>query len=145
MVNSRLARTNQDTACLQERALSRDKGSSITVRVSNRTQETQTDDYMDFPVLNEYVRKRSRRYYVGGYDNTISQDYISRLVTRKGLKVTCVRIFPTRRQDNKVTIRLNVEADGNADLVLRRGFWPRGIVCHPWLSRTALRRRRDNA
>lgn len=122
-----------------------DKGSTIPVRISIRTQETQTDEYIDFPVMNEYMRKRSKRYYVGGYDDTITPDYISRFVTRKGPKVTFVRIIPTRRQDNKVTIRLNVEADCNADLVLGRGFWPRGVVCRPWLSRSALRRRRDNA
>lgn len=58
------------------------------------------------------------------YDDTVTTDYISRFVTRNGPKVTMVRVFPSRRHDNKVTIRLNVEADVDADLVSQKGFWP---------------------
>lgn len=40
-------------------------------------------------------------------------------------------------------IRLNVEADDYADLVMEDGFWPKDIICRPWLSRGSLRKRAD--
>lgn len=133
----RIERVGKDIVCA-------DKGKPIPVRVTTRSSGTQTDDYVDFSVASERVRRRSKRFYVGGYDETVTTDYVSRFVSKKGPKVTLVRIFPSRK-DNKVTIRLNVEADSNADLVLQRGFWPRGVICRPWMSRAVLRRRRDSA
>lgn len=114
---------------------------SIPVRITTRTTGSQTDDYMDFPVLNGRSRMRSKRFYVGGFDTTVTADDIASLVSRKGPKVTMVRIFPSRRQSDRVIIRLNVEADDNAELVTKRRFWPKGIVCRPWLSRAALQKR----
>lgn len=94
--------------------------------------------------LNGYKRKRSKRYFVGGYDDSVTKDFIANMVSKKGPKVTMVRKFQSRRQGGKVVIRLNVEADDKADLVLNRGFWPRGITCRPWLSKAALRRQYDS-
>ena len=61
-------------------------------------------------------------------------------VNSQGPTVTNIRVFPIRRSQNRVLIRLNVECDDKADFVLHENFWPRGVTCQPWMSRDALQR-----
>lgn len=86
-------------------------------------------------------RRRTKRFFVGWFSNRISIDKLSTFVTNRGPKVTMMRKFISRRNPNKSGIRLYVESNDYADLVLEDGFWPKDIVCRPWLSRGSLRNR----
>ena len=90
--------------------------------------------------FDERVKKRLKRSYIGGYDNSIGTSYIANLVSRKGPKLTMVRKFTSRRHNNSVIFSLNVEDDVNVDCVTQKGFWPRGNICRPWVSRAAMHR-----
>ena len=50
----------------------------------------------------------------------------------RGIKVTWIRIWKSRRNPNSAVIRLNVEDNDQANLLERRSFWPRGVTCRPW-------------
>ena len=82
-----------------------------------------------------YVRNRTKRLFVGGFNSSINENKISQYVRRRGPKVTKVNIFPCRRDADSVVIQLNVEANDNSSLLEKRGFWPRGVFCRPWQSR----------
>lgn len=86
-------------------------------------------------------RHRTKRYFVGGFSNTISTDKLSTFITNRGPKVTMIRKFTSRKRPNKAILRINIEANEYADLVMEDGFWPRDIVCRRWLSRGSLRKR----
>jgi len=90
---------------------------------------TGTDD-LD---LADFVRKRTRRYYVGGFKHSITEDKIAQYISRRGPKVTKVVIF--RNRNKPIVIRVNVEDDSNAQLLCTEYFWPNGVICRPWLSR----------
>lgn len=92
--------------------------------------ETYLDDDVDFT---DFVRKRTKRFYVGGFKSSITQDKLIRFVESKGLVVTWVKIWNSKR-NGRVTIRLNVEASENYFKITEPGFWPRGVKCRPWLS-----------
>ncbi|MES9883124.1 MAG: hypothetical protein ABW185_19845, partial [Sedimenticola sp.] len=81
-----------------------------------------------------YVRKKPKRFYIGGFKPGITEDVIYRYVQKRGPTPTMVRIFPMRQRYG-VVIRLNVEDDESAHLLDTPQFWPRKIVCRPWLSR----------
>lgn len=81
-----------------------------------------------------YIRKKPKRFYIGGFKPGITEDMIYRYVKLRGPMPTMVRIFPMRKRYG-VVIRLNVEDDESAHLVGTPQFWPRKVVCRPWLSR----------
>jgi len=62
-------------------------------------------------------------------------------VNARGPHVTMIRRFQSKRSPDDVIFRVNVEDNDNVNLVEERGFWPRGVVCKPWLSRGALKAR----
>jgi hypothetical protein len=76
-----------------------------------------------------HTRRKTKKYFVGGYASSVSLEEIASFVNNKGLSVTNIRTFPVRRSPNNVIFRLNVEGNEKADRVLNDGFWPRGIVC----------------
>ncbi|KAL4222606.1 hypothetical protein ACF0H5_018647 [Mactra antiquata] len=59
-------------------------------------------------------------------------------VDSRGPKVSFIRFFP--RSNGKLIIRLNIVSDDLSDCVLDKRFWPPGIICRPWLSRSSLRK-----
>ena len=91
-----------------------------------------------------YVRKRPKRFFIGGFTNEINEDKIYRYVSRRGLKVTKVKLFPSRRSDDDVIIQLNVEDNTESEFIEQKGFWPRNIICKPWMTRSELTNRRFN-
>ncbi len=91
--------------------------------------------------LSDYVRKRPKRFYVGGFKSGITAEIIHRHVESRGPRVSQVTILPSRTPDS-VIIRLNVESDVNCNMVEDPGFWPKNVVCKPWVSRGALQRDR---
>jgi len=112
----------------------------IATRVNNQTIESSKtvnvdqypsiDDEEDFSV---HVKRRVKRFYVGGFKSSMTIDKLIRYVERRGVTVTWVKIFPVRNS-TRVTIRLNVEDDDYCEYVLGEQFWPRNVVCRPWVS-----------
>ena len=98
----------------------------------NSNDVDERDDDSDF---SQFVKKRAKRYYLGGFKPTITRQRIENFVSRKGPTVTWVRIWHSRRNPNNVVIRLNVEDNQFTQLLENPAFWPRGVVCRPWLNR----------
>ena len=96
--------------------------------------------------LIKYIRKRPKRYYLGGFMSGITENAIEQYVgKRHGSTVTWVSIWLSRRDRDSVVIRLNVEDNEYTHLVENSRFWPRGVICRPWCDRTddRPRNRRD--
>lgn len=87
-------------------------------------------------------RKHTKRYFVGGFKNRITENDIYKYVSSRGPKVTMVRIFPSKRNKSDVIVRVNVEDNENSSLLESDYFWPEGYTCQPWLSRTQRMTRR---
>ena len=139
----------------QSNAVSERAPSNIPVHTTTRTA---TSDYDDFFRENEstshatrdddgdfvqYVKKTPRRYYLGGFLPSITEDKIARYVNRRGPTVTFVRIWHSKRNKRNVVIRLNIEDNASAALVESPAFWPRGVRCRPWLDRNERNQVRD--
>ena len=89
-----------------------------------------------------HIRPRSKRFYIGGFKPSISSAKLQYYVTRKGVPFTWISIHRYEKQ-NKAVIGLNVDAE-QADKVLERGFWPRGITCRPWLTKISIKTKNTN-
>ena len=89
------------------------------------------DEDQDFD-LSDFVRKRTRRFFVGGFKPGITEGNITSYVGCRGPKVTKVSRF--RYRDKPVIIRLNVKDDENVRFLDDPYFWPNGVVCRPWVS-----------
>jgi len=75
--------------------------------------------------FSQYVRRRTRRFFV--------LNRIAAYVRSKGPTITKVSIFCNQRRKTTV-VRVNVEDDKYAELLLFTDFWPRDITCRRWLS-----------
>ena len=94
------------------------------------------DDFMT------HVRRRTKRYYVGGFLPSISERKIMNYAARRGVKLTWVNIRRYERQ-NRAVIRVNVDPENGYRLLDRR-FWPKGVNCRPWYSKVQYRNRYTN-
>ena len=72
----------------------------------------------------------------------MTEEKLIKYVERRGVTVTWVKFFPVRNS-NRVTIRLNIEDDDSCETVLDDWFWPRNVVCRPWMSWNNYRNRRS--
>ena len=128
----------------------RGRGSNIINRQPDPVENTRSGSvskasgYDDDDDFSKYVYRRVKRFYVGGFNNSITTDKLCSYEQKRGVTVTWVTIFPIK-QSNRVLIRLNVEDNDNSDYVLDNHFWPRFVVCKPWLSRGSRERRRHAA
>jgi len=50
--------------------------------------------------------------------------------------VAKIRVFPSRADEGKVMLRINVDDDGHADEMLSYGFWLSYVSCKRWRART---------
>ena len=97
------------------------------------------DDDDEFTV---HVRRRTKRFYVGGFLPSITEAILMRYAKRRGVKLSWVNIRRYESQ-NRAVIRVNVDSELGYRLV-EDGFWPRGIVCRPWYSKGQYNRRYDS-
>ena len=82
------------------------------------------------------IKKKAKRFFLGGFNTSITEDVISKYVSRRGPTVKWVSIWKSKRDPDNVVIRLNVEDNSNAQqLIEGSGFWPRGVRCRPWRDR----------
>lgn len=127
LINSQIQHCNSQS--------NRNNAPDLQTDVNNVTADNETDDF------EQYVRKRTKRFYVGGFLPSITEEKIGRYVSAQGPKVTNVSIFRNKTY-NSAVIRVNVEDDENASLLVDdRSFWPRGIICRPWMPKNRHNRR----
>lgn len=84
----------------------------------------------------QYVKKKPKRFYLGGFKPGVTPDLIRNFVSKRGPSVTWVRIWHSRRNPNSVVIRLNIEDNNYAECITSPNFWPRGVVCRPWVNKS---------
>lgn len=101
----------------------------------NPQHETQNDD--DFML---HVKKRSKRFYLGGFRSTITENRITEYVSKRGPTVSHVKIFQNKR-NGSVFVRLNAYDDEKALMLSTPYFWPEEITCRPWVSQVEYKRR----
>lgn len=80
-----------------------------------------------------HIRRRTKRFYVGGFFPSITEGKIVNYAKRNGVHVTWVNIRRYERQ-NRAVVRVNVDSK-NGFRLLERGFWPTGVTCRPWYSK----------
>ena len=103
-------------------------------KVYSREGELDCISLIDDVDVSEHVRKRTKRFYIGGFKPSITQAKLIKYVENKGLSVTWVNIWTSKR-NGRVVIRLNVEASEHYQIIAEPGFWPPGIKCRPWVSK----------
>ena len=101
------------------------------ISLSGELDDSFLQDDVEF---SQHVRKRTKRYYLGGFKRSIKREKLIKFVKSKGLKVTWINIWPSKRY-GRVVIRLNIEMTEGCDRIAEPGFWPRGVKCHPWMSK----------
>ena len=80
-----------------------------------------------------HIRRRSHRFYVGGFKASVTEKKIMNYMARRGVSVTWISIRRYEHQ-NRAVIRLNVDAREGSQL-LDEGFWPDGITYRRWYSK----------
>ena len=141
--------SGRDTLCTNN--VSANRGSSIPVHIANNSPSeldafVHRDEYDDENDADfaKYVKKKAKRYYLGGFVSSITWEKIARYVNRRGPSVSFIRIWHSRRNARNIVIRLNVEDNEFADLVESPTFWPRGVTCRPWRNRNEENRNERN-
>lgn len=111
----------------------------IPVRITNRNQYSRESYSEKDSEFITHVKKPPQRYFVGGFKNTITHDAITGYITRRGIKVSMVRIFACKRSPGDVIIRVNIEEGDNSSHIEQSSFWPEGVSCKPWLNRSTIK------
>ena len=86
------------------------------------------DDDDDDDGFVQFVKNRSKRYYLGGFKPSITHQRIEKYVNKRRPPVTWVRIWNSKRRPNNAIIRLNVEDNehailGKGNLLASRGYF----------------------
>ena len=131
-INTRVTRPNERARTINELS-----ENSITEHIngSRRDRDDDGDENDDGDDdFEQYVKKRAKRFYLGGFLPSVTRHVIAKYIKKRarGIKVTWIRIWKSRRNPNSAVIRLNVEDNDQANLLERRSFWPRGVTCRPW-------------
>ena len=98
---------------------------------NNKYDDDDDDDEDDFET---YARRKTKRFYVGGFCPTITEKKLTNYVQRRGVSVTWISIRRYERQ-NRAVIRLNVDGE-NSNLLFDEGFWPRDLTCRQWYTKS---------
>jgi len=75
---------------------------------------------------------RTNRFYVGDISNEVTVEEIKEYLDNRDIKYSIVRLMRSRRK-NSIAARVNIFPEYCAS-VQHRFFWPRGVVCRPWMS-----------
>ena len=97
------------------------------------------DDDGDF---SEYVRRRVHSFYIGGFKRSITEVKLSVFVSNRGPTITKLLVIRNKRFDSAF-VKMNVEDNEQATWLENPFFWPRGIVCRPWITQTRESNERD--
>ena len=93
---------------------------------SGQTADSPPQTDSDNDDFSQYVRRRTRRFFVGGFKPHVTKNRIAAYVRSKGPTITKVSIFRNQRRKTTV-VPVNVEDDEYAERLLFTDFWPRGI------------------
>ena len=105
---------------------------SPETRTSNNTENVTSASDDDFSI---YVRKKTNRYFIGGFLQSLNENIILTYAKRRGVKLSMVTIFRPQRMETAI-IRVNAEPE-NGDTMLADDFWPSGVTCQIWVNRSA--------
>ncbi|WAR13236.1 hypothetical protein MAR_027416 [Mya arenaria] len=85
----------------------------------------------------QIVRKKhhTERFCVFGLNSNVNTELLATVVSKKGLDVKSIQVFPLRKNPSKVFLKLCLSADDNSKRVLSDGFWPSYVTCKPWRAR----------
>ena len=143
--STRTVRQTATKACYPHRRQPHDQ-TPIVSYTENESVSLENDIRFD---ISDYIRKRPKRFYIGGFLPSITETKVAMYVSRRGPKVSQVSIF--RNKYKPTVIRLNVEDDENVTLLDDPEFWPDGVICRPWMTNNQYRtgganrsRRRSN-
>lgn len=115
--------------------------SSYNADIAESPNEMSTNPDDEDYNFDQYVRRHPKRFYIGGFQPTITETKLANYIRRRGPKVTKVSISRKRRFGN-VVIQVNVEDDENANAMTDDPyFWPRGVICRPWVPYNSYRAR----
>jgi len=92
---------------------------------------------LDTTTCNDLVEQRRKRTKYFCVSRNLYTSILTSKVNRKGPTVATIRVFPTKADDGKVMLRINVYDDGHFDEMLSFGFWPSFVTCKRWRSRTS--------
>ena len=125
--------TGQAPSLNSQEARSKQGSHQAFVGSAGNEQDYEDDDF------SQHIRRKSSRFYIGGFKPSITEMKLCSYVQRRGVHVSWINIRRYHDQDRAV-IQLNVDADKGSRL-LEDGFWPEEVVCRPWYPRSVLRKR----
>lgn len=133
----------------QELSASKSDGQNISENYAYNSNVHHVDgnaDEKEDAEFDQYVKRRTRRFYLGGFRPNITETKIAGYITRRGLKVTKISISRNRgKYKNNVVIQVNVQdSENTASMTDDPYFWPEGVVCRPWNTRGAYRKHRNH-
>ena len=78
-------------------------------------------------------RNNTRRFFLSGIDEKVSDEMISSYLNQRGIHSTFLKVFKSKRKGT-VSAKLHVsQADSIA--ILQDNFWPKYVSCRSWLSK----------
>ena len=137
-INSRKSEQNSSTIPVVISRSREDKGKSRKdFRDQSHVREFDQDEQHDYDDCDDdfemYVRRRTARFYLGGFRPTITEKVLRTIAKRRGVNLSWISIRRYDRQ-NRAVIRINVDSD-KGHLLLREHFWPKGITCRRWYTK----------
>lgn len=91
---------------------------------------------LDTPYENTFIgvtRNRTARYYLSGIDYRSTRSGILHFLETKGVTVTYLQIFKSKGNTQFITAKINVKSS-DAEFVVNKNFWPKGVKCRQWYS-----------
>lgn len=87
----------------------------------------------------QFVRRRVKSFFIGGFKGTITEDKLSRYVSKRGPSVAKIYVVRNKIYDSAY-IKLTVEDNEQAVWLENPYFWPEGVRCRPWKVRRGYER-----
>lgn len=87
------------------------------------------------------ARVNTKRFFLSGIAENVTREMILSYLSKREVNPTLLRIFSSRRKGT-VSAKLNVRIS-DANTISKDNFWPKFVVCKPWLSKEKLSK--DNA
>ena len=79
------------------------------------------------------TRVNTKRFFLSEIAENATTEMIPGYLSKKEIYPTLLRIFPSRRKGT-ISGKLNVRI-GDIKTILEENFWPKFVICKPWLSK----------
>jgi hypothetical protein len=109
----------------------------------NRHEENVTTDIATCASENDedfgqFIRKKNRIFYVGGFKASVQEEKISNYITNRGVKIVRLQVIRNYNYDT-ACLKLSVVNNDDSEWLENPFFWPHGILCRTWVSRQRYR------